>query len=355
MCGSQAVDDDSACSGAVRACGRYKDVTCGSAASQPVAACASSCASPSECSTGNTCAGGACVPTIAETFRGVWGFADNDVWVVGEQGHVMHWNGLQWTVSLSQPNYQLYGVWGVSSSDLWVVGYDSLGLTALTLHWDGAHWAVKANSASAGDKMYGVSGTSSSDVWVVGGGGCCGLLHHWTGASFGTPVSFGRGPIHSVVTISPADAWAAGENGGSVFRLTGTTWALAPQVPGGEFHAIWASSDGDVTALSGQAVDHWEGNSWTESPLSTYGTFNGLFGLSPSNLVAAGNAGVVLTSSYPGSWGSTQSPTSQNLYGVWARGGSSVNLVWIVGHGVVLHRESSVGLVDMTPPGVVPF
>ena len=355
-CGSQVVDDDSACSGATRACNLYKNVVCSAATSQPVAACATSCTGPSDCSTGNTCAGGACVPIIAETFRGVWGFAENDVWIVGEHGHVMHWDGSRWSVSLSQSNYQLYGVWGVSSSDLWAVGYDSSAVAALTLHWNGSQWSVKTNGASAGDKMYGVSGTSSSDVWVVGGGGCCGLVHHWTGSAFGTPTSFGRGPIHSVIALSSTDAWAAGENGGSVFRLTGSTWALVTGVPGGEFRAIWASTSSDVTALSGQAVAHWAGSSWSETSLSTYGTFNGLFGLGSNSLWAVGNAGVVIQSSYPGSWSTYSNSPTQDLYGVWGRPGSSAFVLWVAGHGVVLHwQQGSSGLVDITPPGVVPF
>lgn len=61
VCGPKQVDDDSGCAGQARDCGPYKAVACTNAVDQPVAACATSCTVAADCSTGNTCVGGACV------------------------------------------------------------------------------------------------------------------------------------------------------------------------------------------------------------------------------------------------------------------------------------------------------
>ncbi len=61
MCGSSVQDDDSACTGASRTCGAYKDVGCTAANAQPVAACGTQCSNASDCNPGYTCSGIACV------------------------------------------------------------------------------------------------------------------------------------------------------------------------------------------------------------------------------------------------------------------------------------------------------
>ncbi len=65
ICGSATVADDSACStGVSLSCGNYKPVTCNGASSQNGLVCPSSCSVDTQCTAGNHCYGGHCVPWV---------------------------------------------------------------------------------------------------------------------------------------------------------------------------------------------------------------------------------------------------------------------------------------------------
>jgi photosystem II stability/assembly factor-like uncharacterized protein len=65
-------------------------------------------------------------PVIAD-LHGVFGFGADDVWVVGAQSTVLHWDGTSWT-KLSTPfdhasdKPRLLAVWGSSPTDVWIAG-----------------------------------------------------------------------------------------------------------------------------------------------------------------------------------------------------------------------------------------
>jgi hypothetical protein len=54
---------------------------------------------------------------------GVWGSSSSDVFVVGNEGTILHYNGSAWGPMTSGITTDLYGVWGSSSSDVFAVGY----------------------------------------------------------------------------------------------------------------------------------------------------------------------------------------------------------------------------------------
>jgi hypothetical protein len=65
-------------------------------------------------------------PVIAD-LRGVFGFGADDVWAVGDESTVLHWDGKAWT-KLATPfdgmrdKPRLFAVWGSSKTDLWIAG-----------------------------------------------------------------------------------------------------------------------------------------------------------------------------------------------------------------------------------------
>lgn len=55
----------------------------------------------------------------------IWGTSDHDIWLVGERGTVLRYDGVR-TRALAVPpeaaQATLFGVWGSSSDDVWIVG-----------------------------------------------------------------------------------------------------------------------------------------------------------------------------------------------------------------------------------------
>ncbi|MBN9161526.1 MAG: hypothetical protein J0I07_11215, partial [Myxococcales bacterium] len=56
----------------------------------------------------------------------VWGTGPNDVWAVGAEGTILHFDGVAWTVSStglgSGQEVNLTGIWGSGPNDVWAVG-----------------------------------------------------------------------------------------------------------------------------------------------------------------------------------------------------------------------------------------
>ncbi|WXH29002.1 hypothetical protein WA016_02949 [Myxococcus stipitatus] len=97
----------------------------------------------------------------AVTLRGVWGAGEGDVWAVGDQGLIVHYDGIVFDVdTTSAEGASLKDVWGSARDDIWAVGDGGV-----VLHYDGTRWR-RHESGSSGALV----GTWSSreGAWVVG-------------------------------------------------------------------------------------------------------------------------------------------------------------------------------------------
>jgi hypothetical protein len=74
---------------------------------------------------------------VATTLRAVYGFSSNDIWAVGDESTVLHWDGHAWT-KLTTPldtmpdKPRLMAVWGSSKNDIWIGG------NGVMLHFEGS-------------------------------------------------------------------------------------------------------------------------------------------------------------------------------------------------------------------------
>ena len=99
----------------------------------------------------------------------ICGTSSTDVFAVGGQGTIIHYDGNMWSGMTSGTTYPLLGVWGSSSSNVYVVGSGGL-----ILHYDGNTWSNMPNGTTS--HLFGVWGSSSSDVFAVGDQGI--ILHY---------------------------------------------------------------------------------------------------------------------------------------------------------------------------------
>jgi hypothetical protein len=67
--------------------------------------------------------------------NGVWGTSGTDVFAVGDDGVILHFNGKRWQLMDSGTTAHLYGIWGFSSNQVYAVGdYGTI------LFYNGAQW-----------------------------------------------------------------------------------------------------------------------------------------------------------------------------------------------------------------------
>ena len=108
------------------------------------------------------------VPASDAILNAVWGSAADDVFAVGENGTILHFDGSAAAPMTSPTNEALVDVWGNSGTDVYAVG-----LSGTILHYDGAAWSVMPSPVS--DGLLGVWTASSAEGFAVGDAGT--ILH----------------------------------------------------------------------------------------------------------------------------------------------------------------------------------
>ena len=66
-----------------------------------------------------------------ETFRGLWGLSDTDVYAVGDYGTILQYDGSAWQPMSSGTNLRLFSIWGSSQKSIYAVGD-----AGLVLHYE---------------------------------------------------------------------------------------------------------------------------------------------------------------------------------------------------------------------------
>ncbi|WP_438045046.1 hypothetical protein [Sorangium sp. So ce128] len=84
---------------------------------------------------------------------GVWGSGPDDVFVVGDEGTIAHYDGESWQVTLLDSGEHLQAVWGSGPEDVFAVGLESA-----ILHYDGERW--RRMEAPTLASLYGVWGSA---------------------------------------------------------------------------------------------------------------------------------------------------------------------------------------------------
>ena len=173
----------------------------------------------------------------------VWATSRSDMWVVGDDAVVGHYNGTAWTRTITGSPFKT-SIWGSAPNDIYAV--DTFDL----VHFDGSTWnEVRLDAGSSGGNQ--VWGTSASDVWVMTDSSD---LSHFDGNSWRTiETDF---DLAAVWGAAANDLWAAG-SAGSIAHYDGGAWREVTHQQIGapylrRFVAIHGTSSNDVWAVGHQ-------------------------------------------------------------------------------------------------------
>lgn len=104
----------------------------------------------------------------------MWGSGFDDIWIVGQEGLIVHWDGSTWTPVASGTGASLRRVFGTGPKHAVAVGTGGT-----ILHWDGVSWNRKVSGTS--EVLTGVWGTGPANMWA---GGWNGTILKWNGATW---------------------------------------------------------------------------------------------------------------------------------------------------------------------------
>jgi hypothetical protein len=206
----------------------------------------------------------------------VWGSSRSDVFAVGEDGTILHYDGSVWSTQPSGTGSFLLGVYGTSSSDIWAVGgYGTI------LHYNGSAWSTVKALKTVTPEYKRVWAGSPSDVWA-------GNMHYdgsaWNETTGGGYAIWGRSSS-DVYGNATDGVWGANlaHYNGKTWKTMDSAWAAAQDICG---------SSSDVFALASGTFMRHDGRNWSSNMCGT--DLKAIWCCSSSDVFAVGNGGVIL-------------------------------------------------------------
>ncbi|HUB05417.1 MAG TPA: hypothetical protein VMB50_00360 [Myxococcales bacterium] len=163
----------------------------------------------------------------------LWRAADDDAWMAGEGGLLLHWDGRALARTPAPTQQDLLALWGSSPSSAWAAGRGGA-----LLRWNGKAWAAWSQTLAEAD-LVGLAGTDR-ELWVVGRG----TLLEYDGQRWWHHLAAERDDLRAVWASPDGQVWAVGD--GVTLRWDG---GKLQRVPGPRLDDVWGSSDGDVWAV----------------------------------------------------------------------------------------------------------
>ena len=292
-------------------------------------------------------------PTSADLW-GVWGTDPNNVWAVGD-GVILHNNGLGWAWYRDVPQmlYDISGSGWNDVPDVWAVGDDST-----VWHYDGNVWATQALPSDPygyPSRLMGVWAEHANNVWIVGtklaGLITVGTSFHWDGSAWCEyPAVSYTGSEPELLASGLEGVWVEGSHvyavgaygySSCILRWSGegSTWVPDETGLGGNLHDVWGYDPGTWYAVGdGGTVLYGDGDSWTPMSSGTENTLRAIWG-DISEIFAVGEEATIIHHGVH-DWFSCSDGPRESINAVWRDDDSSE--AFAVGDGgLILHYDGT--------------
>jgi hypothetical protein len=242
------------------------------------------------------------------TLNGIWGISATDVFVAGDSGTILHYDGTAWSPMATGTTNTLNGIWGSSATDVFATGN-----TGTILHYDGSAWSPMDSGTTK--TFYAIWGISATDVFVAGDSG---TILHYDGSTW-SPIDCGAAiSIRGIWGSSATDIFVSATSG-NIRHYDGSTWSKMNSGLKGTFGGIWGTSATDVFIVANKNILHYDGFTLSPMDIGTANALRGIWGNSASDVFASGASGTILH--YDGAyWKTISSNTIDYLTWVWGDG-----------------------------------
>ncbi|GBC62104.1 hypothetical protein DENIS_3067 [Desulfonema ishimotonii] len=248
--------------------------------------------------------------------RDIWGSSPDNVYAVGSDGLIFHYDGTAWQPEQNITTAPLRGIWGSGPSDIFAAGNDGT-----ILRYDGRQWQKMPTHTD--ETFYAVWGSSAKNVFAVGGkSNTGGIILQYDGSEWREMVTGLRGPLNTIWGNSENDIFAAGDKG-QILHYDGTEWRETDSGTDDTIKSLWGSSGSDVFAVGSGLVLHYNGTEWQPMDGAAGQNLRAIWGDSSDNVFAVGGSGLILH--YDGTeWREMECPTDEPLWAVWGSSGKNV-------------------------------
>jgi hypothetical protein len=240
-----------------------------------------------------------------------------DGWTIFPEGVVINYNGTSWTPPVYNINATAWDL------DLWASSPTDIYLADGRLHhFDGSSWDDAGINADA------VFGLGEADVFAASN-----VDNHAVYRYDGTRWTeltrlAGDEPIKAIYALPGPLLIVAREH--SVAMWDGVTWAEKQFLFYEYIEDVWASGADDVYVVGNgypePRIWHFDGSVWSEMTVPDVGSFNAVWGSSPTDVFACGRDGSVVH--YAGSaWNEMNVNTYKSFWDIWGSGPDDVYAV----------------------------
>lgn len=276
--------------------------------------------------------------------HGLWGSGASDLWGVGDANGIAHYDGSSWSffknpsTAFGSDGYRFTAVSGKSSASAWAVGYVAGAgiIKAQLVKWTGSDWvepAAKLNNLGEYYLLNGVWAAGEEDVWVVGAGeGSKGFAAHLHGGSW-EKLPLDPGGTYYTIWGADADHIFVGAKD-RILSYNGSTFVPVSTGLSSMIKAIGGTSATDVWAFGSSGLArHWDGSTWTTTPMGAPLDFNATIARASNDVFAVGTMpgiGSAVAHWNGTAWTRGQVADGAGLYAVWG-----MNEIWALGNGVI--------------------
>lgn len=278
----------------------------------------------------------------------VYGFSASDVWIGGEKGTILHWDGKALTSVGSPISNDIGTIFGTTAKDVWGLAASvTEPLSPIVMHNTGADWFPQPTPQVSDPNVTklaftGMFGRDKDEIWatdrVVNATDKPSGIYKWGGSAWTYEFD---GNLDAIWGGATGPIWAVGYSG--TMRKFDTKWSIADDNVAGPLHAIHGTSPTDIWAVGtakvsdgvGDAfITHYDGTAWKAAEVASKTDLRAVVARAATDAWAMGTAGGVVH--WDGTaWTVSESLGNQTLRAAW---GQINGEMWVVGDGgVVFH------------------
>lgn len=270
------------------------------------------------------------VLSTSDDIFGSFILSETDMWLVGDNGLILHYDGTEWTNMDGGTSEALNEVFFVDATHGYIVGDNGSFLS-----YDGSVWT--SMDAGTTKNLRGVAFIDADNGFAVGDDG---IIIKYTMATFSVDSAVidtikVTEDYYGIDVIDANNYWACG-TGKIVINYNGTDWT-GYEAGTKDHYGIWFNSanDGWLASKSGR-INHYDGTDWVEYET----TSKHLYGISSNGATsyAVGRDGVMFTFNGSG-WQQLASGTTVDLNTIFLKDGYGI----AAGEGGVLINKAGEG------------
>lgn len=241
----------------------------------------------------------------------------SDGWTIFPDGVVINYNGASWTAPIYTINATAWDLdlWASSPADIYLAD-------GRLRHFDGSSWGDAGINAEV---VFGLEQTDVFAASIVDNG----AVYRYDGAGWTELARLAGDERFKAIHAVPGPfVIVAREH--SVAMWDGVNWTEKQFQFYEYIEDVWASSADDVYLVGNgypePRIWHFDGSVWSEMPVPEVGSFNAVWGSSPTNIFACGRDGSMVH--YAGSaWNEIQMNTAKDFWDIWGSGPGDVYAV----------------------------